>query len=159
MKIDLGSGPYKPDGFLGVDKRRFPGIDVLADLEGTWPFKDNSVEEVRAAHVMEHLPDSVRSMGELYRILIPGGTAFIEVPSTNGMGAFQDPTHRSFWNRNTFLYFDKRSKLGKLYGCAIWEIVQCVEYLQPEMFGPYVRAVVRKPKEEDNDCTRCTADT
>jgi hypothetical protein len=44
-------------------------------------------------------------MGEIHRVLAHGGWAFIEVPSTDGRGAFQDPTHVSYWNENSFLYY------------------------------------------------------
>jgi hypothetical protein len=44
-------------------------------------------------------------MAEIHRVLAPGGWAFIEVPSTDGRGAFQDPTHVSYWNENCFLYY------------------------------------------------------
>jgi hypothetical protein len=37
---------------------------------------------------------------------VPGGTAEIVVPTTDGPGAFQDPTHVSFWNRRSFLYYE-----------------------------------------------------
>jgi hypothetical protein len=47
-------------------------------------------------------------MKELYRVLAPGGYALIQVPSTDGRGAFQDPTHVSFWNENSFLYYTNR---------------------------------------------------
>ena len=30
-------------------------------------------------------------------------------PSTDGRGAFQDPTHVSFYNENSFWYFTRRS--------------------------------------------------
>lgn len=41
-------------------------------------------------------------------MLAPGGWAFIQVPSTDGRGAFQDPTHVSYWNENSFLYYTHR---------------------------------------------------
>jgi SAM-dependent methyltransferase len=48
-------------------------------------------------------------MSEIHRVLAPGGWAFIEVPSTDGRGAWQDPTHVSFWNENSFWYYSKKS--------------------------------------------------
>ena len=42
---------------------------------------------------------------EIYRVLKPGGLFTSMTPSTDGRGAFQDPTHVSFWNRNSWLYF------------------------------------------------------
>jgi hypothetical protein len=44
-------------------------------------------------------------MNEIWRILKPDGIVDISVPSTDGRGAFQDPTHVSFWNINSFMYY------------------------------------------------------
>jgi hypothetical protein len=42
------------------------------------------------------------------------------VPTTEGPGAWQDPTHVSFWNRRSFLYYEKgspyREALANSYG-------------------------------------------
>jgi hypothetical protein len=43
------------------------------------------------------------------------GKLDILVPSTDGRGAFQDPTHVSFWNINSFYYYQKDDH-RKLYG-------------------------------------------
>jgi len=148
LKLDLGCGPNKEEGYVGVDLRSFSGVDLIADLSVfPWKFKSNSVEDIRASHFLEHLPDILRTMNEIFRVLKPGGIVQIDVPSTNGMGAFQDPTHRSFWNLNTFLYFDKKQAIGSLYGCNVWEIIQAQEYNVNgiQWFGPYVRAILRKP--------------
>ena len=102
LAIDLGGRFGSPPGYLAVDQRDTP---IIADLNGTWPMADNSVGVVRAADVFEHLRDPIHTMKELYRVLAPGGYALIQVPSTDGRGAFQDPTHVSYWNENSFLYY------------------------------------------------------
>jgi SAM-dependent methyltransferase len=105
QKLELGGRIGAKAGYRTVD---LYGADVIADLNETWPFADNSVGVVRAMDIFEHLPDSIHTMQELHRILAPGGYAFIQVPSTDGRGAFQDPTHKSFWNENSFLYYTDR---------------------------------------------------
>jgi ubiquinone/menaquinone biosynthesis C-methylase UbiE len=69
------------------------------------PLPDNVVGVLNASHILEHLQDKTKIMSEIHRVLAPGGWAFIEVPSTDGRGAFQDPTHVSYWNENSFLYY------------------------------------------------------
>jgi SAM-dependent methyltransferase len=54
-------------------------------------------------------------MKEIYRVLEPGGIINIKVPSTDGRGAWQDPTHITFWNLNSFSYMDPRSPTWELY--------------------------------------------
>jgi len=99
---DLGGRLNSAVGYKTVDLK---DADVIADLNGRWPFEDSSVGVIRAYDVFEHLKDSIHTMKELYRVLAPGGCAFIQVPSTDGRGAFQDPTHISFFNENSFLYY------------------------------------------------------
>lgn len=154
MKLDLGCGPYRPEGFIGVDSRLQPGVDIVADLNCSWPFKDSSVVFVRASHIFEHLSEPLFTMAELFRILKPGGRCEIDVPSSNGPGAFQDPTHKSFWNLNSFIYYDHKIELGGMYDCNKWIVRKRLEYLTPglEMFGPYVKAVVEKPGGPEELC-------
>jgi len=103
LKLDLG-GAYNawPD-FETVDMR--PGVKHQCDLRERWPFEDSTVGVINATDIIEHLPDPIHTMNELYRVLAPGGWAFINVPSTDGRGAWQDPTHVSFWNENSFAYY------------------------------------------------------
>lgn len=106
LKVDLG-GRFNPwSGFTTVD---LYNADLIFDLNSTWGLKDNSVGVLRASHIFEHLRDPIHSMNEAYRILAPGGWLLIEVPSTDGRGAFQDPTHVSFWNENSFWYYTQES--------------------------------------------------
>jgi predicted SAM-dependent methyltransferase len=102
-KIDIGGGINGYPGYETVDLRKT--ADIVADLNEGIPLPDNSVGVVNAHHILEHLKDPIKSMREIHRVLCHGGWAFIEVPSTEGKGAFQDPTHVSFWNDNSFLYY------------------------------------------------------
>lgn len=102
MKVDLGGGIDKPDGYLSIDLRNG---DITADLNEKWPLQDNSVGIIRAHDIIEHLPDKLHTMSEAWRVLCDGGWFMIQVPSTDGRGAFQDPTHTSHWNQNAFWYW------------------------------------------------------
>jgi SAM-dependent methyltransferase len=77
-------------------------------LNKRFPFADSSVYCIRAFDVIEHLSDKNHTMSEIHRVLQPGGYALINVPSTDGRGAFQDPSHCSFWNLNSFWYYTDR---------------------------------------------------
>jgi glycosyltransferase involved in cell wall biosynthesis len=103
LKVDIGGGlnPY-PD-YTTVDLRET--ADYVHDLNDGIPLPDNSVGVLNASHILEHLHDKTKIMGEIHRVLAHGGWAFIEIPSTDGRGAFQDPTHVSYWNENSFLYY------------------------------------------------------
>jgi len=101
--VDIGGGLNPYPGYMTVDSRNT--ADFVCDLNNGIPLNDNSVGVLNASHILEHLHDKTKIMSEIYRVLAPGGWAFIEVPSTDGRGAFQDPTHVSYWNENSFLYY------------------------------------------------------
>jgi len=103
LKVDIGGGLNSYPGYTTVDMRE--SADYVCDLNEGIPLPDNSVGVLNASHILEHLYDKTKIMGEIHRVLAHGGWAFIEVPSTDGRGAFQDPTHVSYWNENSFLYY------------------------------------------------------
>jgi SAM-dependent methyltransferase len=96
LKLDLGAGKNKREGFTAVDIRPFDGVDVVADLTKPWPWDDNSVAEVHASHFLEHLTGSerVHFMNELYRVLVPNGRATIITPHWASNRAYGDVTHQ-----------------------------------------------------------------
>ncbi|AFY50919.1 putative O-linked N-acetylglucosamine transferase, SPINDLY family [Nostoc sp. PCC 7524] len=105
VRIDLGCGANKSVGFIGVDICNDPSVDIVADLNKKFPLPDSSVDELKAHDIIEHLQDRIHTMNEIWRVCKPGAKVDIRVPSTDGRGAFQDPTHVSFWNINSFLYY------------------------------------------------------
>lgn len=104
-KIDLCGGFSKPAGYESIDQ---VNGDIVANLDETWPIESGTVGVLRAHDALEHLKNPIHVMQEAYRCLAPGGWFLIFVPSTDGRGAFQDPTHVSFWNSNSFWYYTKR---------------------------------------------------
>jgi glycosyltransferase involved in cell wall biosynthesis len=103
LKVDIGGGLNPYPGYKTIDMR--DTADMKADLNEGIPLIDGSVGVLNASHILEHLHDKTKIMSEIHRVLAPGGWAFIDVPSTDGRGAFQDPTHVSYWNENSFLYY------------------------------------------------------
>jgi hypothetical protein len=104
IKLDLGCGKNKREGFIGVDSRAFEGVDVVADLTKRWPWDDGSVAEANASHVVEHFdgPERIHFVNELYRVLIPGGRATLTTPHWCSQRAYGDMTHKwppvsEFW--------------------------------------------------------------
>ena len=79
-RLNLGSGDSKIEGFTSVDLYD-EQADVRADI-CELPFDDNSVEEIVAYQVVEHIPynKSEQMFSEMYRVLKKGGTATLETP-------------------------------------------------------------------------------
>lgn len=138
MKLNLGASDRAIAGYLSVDIA--PPADIIADLSQPWPWPTSTVEAVKAFDIAEHIPDSIHFMNELWRVMTPGAVAEIEVPSaTHGAGAFQDPTHKSFWALNSFQYFQDGSfahkRLSKAYGIkARFRVVSLSEKPYKDVF-------------------------
>ncbi|MEM7555056.1 MAG: class I SAM-dependent methyltransferase [Cyanobacteria bacterium P01_A01_bin.84] len=56
-----------------------PKVDVHTDITNLI-FDDNSFDAIICSHVLEHIPADIVAMKELFRILVPNGTAYIQVP-------------------------------------------------------------------------------
>jgi O-antigen biosynthesis protein len=108
LKIDLCGGFSKPQGYISID---LENGDIIADLNKGIPLKDNSCGIVRAYDALEHLQDKQFIISEIHRVLAPGGILLSRTPSTDGRGAFQDPTHVSFWNENSFWYWTRPEQM------------------------------------------------
>jgi SAM-dependent methyltransferase len=145
-KIDLCGGIGTPDGYLALDRRIPKGMNgLVCDLNKKWPVADGSVGLLRAHDAIEHLVDPIHTMNEAYRILAPGGFFMILVPSTNGQGAFCDPTHRSFWNKLSFRYYTDKRFAAYIPDChARFQISRIIEWFPSEQHRidniPYVEA-------------------
>ena len=67
-----------------------PLADVKADICAL-PFEDNSYDLILCNHVLEHIPNDLKAMKELYRVLKPRGTAILQVPLEEGReNTFED---------------------------------------------------------------------
>jgi len=126
-KYDLGAKRGTQEGYLSVD---LDGANVNCNVMQGLPFKDNSVGVLRAYDFLEHIPHcrdstckhekpycTVGFINECYRVLAPGGWLLTMVPSTDGRGAFQDPTHCSFWNvPNSWWYYCRQEQARFIQG-------------------------------------------
>lgn len=103
LKLNLGCCDRHLKGFTNVDL--CAPADVITDLAFPWPWADSTVDSIAAWDIFEHLPNKRQSMNEAWRVLKPGCNLDLVVPTTDGRGAFQDPTHVSFWTPNDLFYF------------------------------------------------------
>lgn len=56
IKVDLGCGAAKQNGWVGIDNRAEPGVDIVHDLTlFPWPLPDNCASIVMASHLLEHM--------------------------------------------------------------------------------------------------------
>jgi len=107
MKLHLGCGNDYKKGYVNCDISAEVNPDKVVDLEKKLPFKDDSVTEVLANHVFEHVQSLVPLMHELYRVCKKNSKIIIRTPFYSAWGQFNDPTHVRFFTPWTFNYFEK----------------------------------------------------
>jgi SAM-dependent methyltransferase len=82
-RIEIGAGVYpireSDPGVLATDLVAGPGIDHSLDAQNM-DMADNSVRVVFGQHCFHHLPEPERFLGELRRVLVPGGGAILVEP-------------------------------------------------------------------------------
>ncbi|WP_309090469.1 methyltransferase domain-containing protein [Phenylobacterium sp.] len=113
MKLNLGCGFDKREGWLNVDNFEACEPDRMLDIETTpWDLPTDGFEHVLMKHVLEHVgadfPTFRRVMQELYRILAPGGLLEIHVPHVRHDTFWSDPTHVRAFTPLTFTMMSKR---------------------------------------------------
>ena len=125
LKLDIGCGENRQEGFIGMDQRDLPTVDILQDIEKfPWPLGDCSCEILVASHIVEHIKPwlSVAFMNECWRVLEPGGRLCVATPYPGSRGYWQDPTHCNGWNEATWTYFDPAFPLYGIYKPKPWTI-------------------------------------
>lgn len=110
MRLNLGCGGKKLEGFVNVDSEPMTAPDVLCDLGAdVWPFEDNSVEHAIASHVLEHLDTKqlFHFMQQLYRVCKNEALVDIAVPHPRHDIFLNDPTHQRPVTVGTLAMFSK----------------------------------------------------
>lgn len=148
LRLNLGCGLNKLDGFVNVDKHGAP--DVRHDLEiFPWPWPESSVEEVVLNHVLEHLGAAsdvfIGIMKELYRVCAAEALVRIAVPHPRHDHFLGDPTHvrvitpevMSLFSRRLNLEWQKQGAANTplaLYHGVDFEIVEKRVTLEPRWY-------------------------
>jgi SAM-dependent methyltransferase len=129
IRLDIGCGEGKHPGFVGMDNRPLPGVDIVHDVESfPWPLPDECVLTAVASHLVEHIEPHggvfMRFMDEVWRVMKPDGEFAIVTPYAGSVGFYQDPTHCNPCNENTFRYFDPEDESGlwRIYKPNPWKI-------------------------------------
>ena len=123
--LDIGCGEYKQKGFIGMDIRDLPGVDIVWDVEEyPWPLPDECVKTAMASHLVEHINPHkggfLQFMDEVWRVMKVGGEFAIATPHGSSQGYLQDPTHCNPCNEATWDYFCPERVTD--YGVVLWSI-------------------------------------
>jgi SAM-dependent methyltransferase len=87
--VGCGDMPFRP--YIAGQINHYDGLDIaprspqlalsyLADIQNMAIVPSNAYDTALCLEVLEHIPDPFRAMGEIHRILKPGGRVIISVP-------------------------------------------------------------------------------
>jgi len=125
MELLIGSGSSRDrrllvDGkeswtqLVTLDNNADHAPDFVHDLNVyPWPFEDDSLDEVHAYEVLEHLGQQgdyrafFECFAEIYRVLKPGGYLAATCPSYRSMWAWGDPSHTRVITSGTLVFLDQ----------------------------------------------------
>lgn len=106
--LDLGCGPHKFPGSVGLDLVPLDSVDVVHDMNSyPYPFEADTFDAIRLIHVIEHLQSVVKTMEEIHRIAKPNAVVTIVTPHYSDSSSWQDPTHIWHLNSYSFGFFDQ----------------------------------------------------
>jgi SAM-dependent methyltransferase len=116
--LDLGAGsaPYRKDfahcdyrthDFAQLEPRQllhggYAAIDIVADATAI-PEPDGSFDAILCTEVLEHVPEPIKVVGEIARLLRPGGRLILTAPL--GAGLHQEPFH--FYGGYTPFWYER----------------------------------------------------
>jgi len=144
MKLNFGCGKKIKKGWYNVDLQVGEGIDQSFNFNKfPYPLKENQFSLILLDNVLEHLDDPLKILAELRRISKPLGKIIIKVPYYNCKGAYNDITHKHFFNETSF---DNLINPEKHYGIkrGIKELEIEMIKLIPTRFGKLFPKFIRK---------------
>lgn len=121
VKLNIGAGRTYIPGFVNIDLSEQADISLNLSNDAL-PYEDSSVDLVFTHHTLEHIPNYLFVMSEIYRVLKHNGVLFVGVPYlTLTQYNLVNPYHLHHFNEFSFDFFDP----NKLKGSAMEENTMC----------------------------------
>ncbi len=114
MKINIGSGEVRFDGYTNVDVREDCGADIIAHADDL-PFTDGSVEAIIAHDIYEHVPRTLAPslLAEWHRVLRSGGELNLRCPNMHALAV-----QLTYWHDKPSRQLD--DLLNNIFGGHLW---------------------------------------
>ncbi len=96
-ELGLPAAGLEMDGAI-VEQCRQAGFEAQQGMMDRLPWPDAHFQLVIMKHVLEHTRDPRLALGEVRRVLRPGGGLFIAVPNLHYHRAMRDPQHHRFFS-------------------------------------------------------------
>ena len=147
MKLNIGSGEKRIDGFINIDKFPSQKKDLYGDLDTKIDLPDACAKEIILDNVIEHVDSIVHAMKEIRRLLKKEGVVHIYTPHFTSHSSWRDPTHKhhlSYFSFDMFCKTRNSHYLGGMlfkteekklsFGGGISIIGRIIFKLSPEMY-------------------------
>ena len=94
MKLHIG-GEEKKEGWKILNIQKKDEVDFIGDITDLSQFGDNSIDEIYASHVVEHVDQNniKKTLNGVYRTLVTDGKFYVSVPD-------MDIYAKCFWQQN-----------------------------------------------------------
>ena len=111
IKLHLGCGTKRIEGFTNVDVRELPSVDLVGDISTLRNVVDSSVDLIYACHVLEHFGrhDYMGVLRRWHQVIKKGGTLRLSVPDFGEVV--------KYYNKHQ----DMSKLMGFLYGGQTYE--------------------------------------
>ncbi len=122
MRLHIGGEEIK-EGWKILNIQKKPGVDFIGDITDLSQFEDESIEEVYASHVLEHVSiiNKQKTFNGVHRILKKEGRFYISVPNLESIAQvfLQLPDGRSKYDLMTLIYGGQTDDYDFHY-CGFW---------------------------------------
>lgn len=114
MKLNIGCGTEKREGFINIDINPDVYPDKIVNIEKGLPFKNRSIDYILCLQILEHVRNLDFVMSEIHRVSNLHTKIIIEVPYYNSKIAFTHPDHKRFFTEHTFQHYRDLFKVIKV---------------------------------------------
>lgn len=129
MKVNLGCGRNKIDGFVNIDRSLAVNPDLVVDLDDYmsrfWCKQVDNVTEWLGIDFIEHVSDTLGLMQWMWERSVPGALCGFELPYGSSDDAWEDPTHVRPYFIGSWGYFGQPFYWRADYGYeGDWRVVE-----------------------------------
>jgi ubiquinone/menaquinone biosynthesis C-methylase UbiE len=104
--LDVGCGIAKAPEAVGIDHDPRSQADVVHDLNNyPWPLDSDTFDRILCSHIVEHVADVPRFMGEIHRLGKAGTRVEMVTPHFSNRYSYTDPTHVHHLSLRAFDFF------------------------------------------------------
>ena len=147
IKINIGSNDFHHEGFLNVDIRDVPGVDIVDDVGNLKKIEDNSVSHIIAEAILEHFSYdktldvlkcwySKLKKGGVIEIMVPDGELIFDRYLNGDKQGKESPYYHN-WGQLIHSMFGSMEYLRKWHGDDAerygHHTLYSIDYLRKEM--------------------------